>query len=71
MTTDRIYQGDDERWYFNVRGNMAKGPYATYTDAENALNQHVRQWHRPLGSSPWPRVLKVFGDHRRSEPHRT
>ncbi|MGE0624210.1 MAG: DUF6316 family protein [Pseudomonadales bacterium] len=66
MNSDRIYQGDDDRWYFNVRGNMAKGPYETRADAEKALLAHVRQWHRPLSSSPW--VLKVFGEGRRSEP---
>lgn len=71
MNTDRIYQGEDEHWYFNVRGNIAKGPFATRADAEASLTQHVRQWHRPLGSSPWPRVLKVFGDTRRSEPRHT
>ena len=68
MNTDRIYQGDDNLWYFNVRGNMAKGPFITHAEAENALVRHVRQWHRPLGSSPWPKVLKLFGEQRRSEP---
>lgn len=69
MNSDRIYQRDDERWYFNVRGNMTKGPYATRAEAENALLQHLRQWRRPAGSSPWPRALKIFGEQRRSEPH--
>ena len=68
MNSDRIYQADDERWYFNVRGNMAKGPYESRADAETALLQHVRQWHRPLASKSWPKVLKVFGEQRRSEP---
>ena len=68
MNTDRIYQGEDEHWYFNVRGNMAKGPYSTFADAEDALVQHVRQWHRPIGSSPWPKVRKLFGDQRRTQP---
>lgn len=68
MNTDRIYQGEDERWYFNVRGNLAKGPYQTQAEAEDALNRQLRHWRRPLGSTPWPKVLKVFGEHRRSEP---
>ena len=54
MTTDRIYQGEDDRWYFNVRGNLAKGPYVTYLDAEDALDQHVSRCYRPTHSSAWP-----------------
>ena len=38
MNTDRIYQDEDDRWYFNVRGNLAKGPYVSYPEAEDALS---------------------------------
>ena len=38
---DRIYQGADGQWYFNVRGNQAKGPFESYHDAEGALEQFI------------------------------
>lgn len=66
MNTDRIYQGEDDRWYFNVRGNLAKGPYGSHIDAEDALNQHVRQCRRPLASPSWSKALKVFKVKRRN-----
>lgn len=53
MNTDRIYQGEDDRWYFNVRGNLAKGPFMSFSDAEDALNQHVRQCRSPLARPSW------------------
>ena len=70
MNTDRIYQGEDERWYFNVRGNLAKGPYVSYTEAEDALIKHVRQCRRPLSapnwSTPsWSKALKALKSTRR------
>lgn len=70
MNTDRIYQGEDDRWYFNVRGNLAKGPFITYTDAEDALNQHVRQCRHPLASPSWLKSLRVrkSGRRRIAEP---
>ena len=53
MNSDRIYQGEDDRWYFNVRGNQPKGPFVSYTDAEESLNIHVRQCRRPLAAPSW------------------
>ena len=67
MNTDRIYQGDDDRWYFNVRGNLAKGPFVSYTEAEDALNQHVRQCRRPLASPSWSKALKALKTSRRQQ----
>lgn len=66
MNTDRIYQGEDDRWYFNVRGNLAKGPFGSFTDAEDALNQHVRQCRSPLARPSWMKVLKALKAGRRS-----
>lgn len=60
MNTDRIYQGEDECWYFNVRGNQARGPFPSQRDAEDALNVHVRQCHRPLGRPVWPKHLRTL-----------
>ena len=70
MNTERIYQGDDDRWYFNVRGNLAKGPFNSFTEAEDALNQHIRQCRRPLATPSWskvswPKALKALKPSRR------
>ena len=69
MNSDRIYQGEDDRWYFNVRGNLPKGPYVSYTEAEQALTKHVRQCRRPLASPSWApnwsRALKALRSGRR------
>lgn len=65
MNTDRIYQDDDDRWYFNVRGNLAKGPYASYKEAEDALNLHVRQCRRPLATPSLSKALKALKAGRR------
>ena len=46
MDSDRIYQHNDDQWYFNVRGNQAMGPYATHLDASTALDKHVGACHR-------------------------
>ena len=58
MNSERIYQGNDDLWYFNVRGNLAKGPFATYHEAEMALVYHLRQWQKPFDKPAWPRQLK-------------
>jgi len=48
MDMDRIYQGQDAQWYFNVRGNHKMGPFATHFDAEQALTVHVDACTRRL-----------------------
>ena len=65
MNTDRIYQDDDDRWYFNVRGNLAKGPFASFNEAEDALNLHVRQCLRLLAAPSWSKALKALKTGRR------
>lgn len=65
MNTDRIYQDDDDRWYFNVRGNLAKGPFVSFTDAQSALDLHIRQCRRPLTSPSWTKALKTLKPSRR------
>ncbi len=65
MNSDRIYQGEDDSWYFNVRGNLPKGPFVSYTDAEHALSDHVRQCRRPLTTPSWTRALKSLRTGRR------
>jgi hypothetical protein len=73
MNTDRIYQGDDDLWYFNVRGNQPKGPFNNYHDAEGALNDHLRRCRRPTGASLLPKPLRRLKIRRTevSEPHHT
>jgi hypothetical protein len=56
MATDRIFQGEDQQWYFNVRGNQAVGPFATSQLAAEALIRHVRTCKRRTELAvPWPR----------------
>ena len=42
MSTDRIFQGDDQQWYFNVRGNHAVGPFISFSEADDALRRQLR-----------------------------
>jgi hypothetical protein len=58
MSTDRIFQGEDQQWYFNVRGNQAVGPFVSLTEAEGALNRHVKSCvRRTQGGVGWPSQL--------------
>ncbi len=66
MNIERIYQGEDDLWYFNVRGNLAKGPFTSHDDAEGALNDHVRQCRRLSGAPLWPKPLRSLKIRRRS-----
>ena len=73
MNAERIYQGEDDLWYFNVRGNLAKGPFISHPDAENALSDHLRRCRQPIDISLWSKPLRSFRVRRRSasEPHHT
>lgn len=52
--TDRIYQGEDQQWYFNVRGNQAVGPFASQHEAGAALRAHVKTCKRRTDFTlPW------------------
>lgn len=56
MTTNRIFQGEDQQWYFHVRGNQAVGPFPSHLDAGTALGEHVRVCKRRTDLTiPWPR----------------
>ncbi|MGA0839606.1 MAG: DUF6316 family protein [Pseudomonadales bacterium] len=41
MASDRIFLDDDARWYFKVRGNQVRGPFASEAEAEHALEEYV------------------------------
>jgi hypothetical protein len=52
---DRIFLGEDQQWYFNVRGNQAVGPFATSQAAAEALAEHVQSCKRRFELTlPWP-----------------
>lgn len=58
MDKERIYQAEDDQWYFNVRGNQRVGPFGNYHEADNALSNHVSACHRRLsGAGLWPKFL--------------
>ncbi|MCH8141232.1 MAG: hypothetical protein IH908_06505 [Proteobacteria bacterium] len=72
MDTDRIYQGENDRWFFNVRGNEAMGPYETYPDADRALAKHVNHYRsRTDVKARWPRMLHPSRLWRRSAARHT
>ncbi len=56
MNTDRIYQAQDEQWYFSIRGNQALGPFISYHEADSALRLHVTACNRRLNGL-WPTRL--------------
>ncbi len=73
MDTQRIYQGEDAQWYFNVRGNQSMGPYDTYRIAESALHKHVSVCNRRLQVPQLiPKLLEPLKSrHQRGEPSHT
>jgi hypothetical protein len=73
MKSDRIYQGDDDHWYFNVRGNLAKGPFESHHEAEQVLGLHLRQWQKRFVAPAWPNPLRALRGHRQNpaEPRHT
>lgn len=53
--TDRIFQGEDELWYFSIRGNQAAGPFESQGEAATALSAYVRTCQRRTEFSlSWP-----------------
>jgi hypothetical protein len=65
---DRIYKGEDDQWYFAIRGNQRGGPFRSYDDAEAGLNRHVDRCKQRLGGAPlrWPRSWNPLKALRRS-----
>ena len=53
--TERIFLGEDQLWYFHVRGNQAVGPFPSSQEAAEALARHVTACKRRTESAlPWP-----------------
>jgi hypothetical protein len=68
MATERIYQGEDAQWYFNVRGNQTMGPFTSHSEAESALDAHVGACKRRLDfSSLLPELLGPLKARRRAQ----
>ena len=58
MNSSRTYQGDDDQWYFKVRGNQVMGPYPSHHDAAHALNVYVSACRERVdGRFRWPRLF--------------
>ena len=58
MSPSRIYQDEDQQWYFKVRGNQTMGPYPSHADAAHALNVYVSACReRVEGRLRWPRFI--------------
>jgi len=58
MSTDRIFQGEDRQWYFNVRGNHAVGPFISFSEANDAMIHHVSECKRRTRAGiNWPEQL--------------
>ena len=50
MTSERVYQHEEDRqWYYSRRGEHA-GPFATETEANRELNQYISRENRRLNS---------------------
>lgn len=64
MDPQRIYQGEDDQWYFDVRGNQVKGPFSTQHNASVALNAHIQQCRRHLDGPLWPNSWNLFKQRR-------
>jgi hypothetical protein len=71
MSQDRIYQGEGDLWYFNVRGKLVKGPYTSYQAAELALAEHIRRCRYPIRTSIWSKPLRALKLGRATEPRHT
>ena len=69
---DRIFQGEDNAWYYRVRGNHEMGPFENRRVAEEALAKQMRSWAGRAGpSATWSRTLHPARIFRRSAPRQS
>lgn len=60
MSSERMFQREDGRWYFRIRGNTTMGPYSSHREASESLNRYVASCRRQAEMSlSWPRWLHV------------
>jgi hypothetical protein len=65
--SERIFQDEDEQWYYRTRGNHAIGPFPNQHLAEQALAKKIRSWAgRADPKAVWPRHLQPSRIWRRS-----
>jgi hypothetical protein len=60
MQSERIFQKEDGRWYFRIRGNTSMGPYSSHREASESMNRYVASCRRQSEMSfTWPRWMHV------------
>jgi len=60
MLSERMFQREDGRWYFRIRGNTTMGPYSSHREASESLNRYVASCRRQAEMSfTWPRWMHV------------
>ena len=60
MSSERIIQREDGRWYFRIRGNTNMGPYSSHREASESMNRYVTSCRRQAEMTfTWPRWLHV------------
>jgi hypothetical protein len=60
MQSERMFQREDGRWYFRIRGNTSMGPYSSHREASESMNRYVASCRRQSEMSfTWPRWLHV------------
>jgi hypothetical protein len=60
MSSERIIQREDGRWYFRIRGNTSMGPYSSHREASESMNRYVTSCRRQAEMTlTWPRWLHV------------
>ena len=60
MHSERIFQKEDGRWYFRIRGRTSMGPYTNHREANDSLNRYVASCKRQAEMSlTWPRWMHV------------
>ncbi len=70
----RIYQAEDEQWYFSARNQQAIGPFLAADEAERALRRHISDCkvRNSLAMSiSWPRRWSPMRLARRSQKKHT
>ncbi len=63
--SERIYQGDDDQWYYRTRGNQSAGPFPDHNSAEQALKDQISAW-APQPKAAWSRHFQPSKIFRRS-----
>jgi hypothetical protein len=60
MQSERIFQREDGRWYFRIRGDTSMGPYSSHREASESMNRYVASCRRQSEMSfTWPRWLHL------------